>query len=360
MNPPLAIGIDLGGTNIKAAVVDRDGNILHRLEQQTGASHGPGPIIDDLADLVRRLRRCSSLPSPSQGEGLGGGNGFGEIVGIGLATPGPLDLRKGRIIHAANLPGWRNVPIRDVLAKKLGLPVVLENDANAAAFGEYCCAGTGRGDDDLVMLTLGTGVGAGVILNGRIVHGHFDNAAELGHMIVVVDGLPCPCGQRGCLEQYASANAITRRVADAWHPSEPGAEATRYSSSEPGAVNPTRERKRRADQSRDREGAVTLLRAEDVANGAANGDPLCQRVWDDACLYLAIACVNIQHAYNPSKIVLGGGLSNAGAQLLDRVNAHFRKHTWSLHADAPEIVLAQLGPDAGVIGAAMLAMPQTA
>ena len=147
-------------------------------------------------------------------------------------------------------------------------------------------------------------------------------------MIVVVNGLPCPCGQRGCLEQYASATAVVHRVLH-------------------------------ADPNHEKDAAIAI-RAEDVANGAANGDPLCERVWDEACLYLAIACVNIQHAYNPSKIVLGGGLSNAGAQLLDRVNAHFRKHTWSLHTDAPEIVLAQLGPNAGVIGAAMLAMPPTA
>jgi glucokinase len=242
-----------------------------------------------------------------------------------LATPGPLDRREGRIVRTANLPGWKDVPIRDPLRGKTGLPVTLENDANAAAFGEYC-SGAGRGDKDLVMLTLGTGVGAGVILNGRILHGHFGNAAELGHMIVVVDGLPCPCGQRGCLEQYASATAIVHRAA----------------------------------QYRDSHGAVTLLRAEDVANGAANGDPLCGRVWDEACLSLAVACVNIQHAFNPAKIVLGGGMSLAGHMLLDRVRRFFREQAWSLHTDAPEIVLAQLGPDAGVIGAAMLAMLPTA
>ncbi|MEK7786066.1 MAG: ROK family protein, partial [Chloroflexota bacterium] len=278
--------------------------------------------IEDLADVVRRL----ATPSLFKGEGWGKGVISERIVGIGLATPGPLDLDEGRIIRTANLPGWKDVPIRDTLRQKTGLPVTLENDGNAAAYGEYRC-GAGRDGGDLVMLTLGTGVGAGVILNGRILHGHFDNAAELGHMIVVVDGLPCPCGQRGCLEQYASAHAIVHRVL-------------------------------LADPNHKKDAAVAI-RAEDVAQAAANGDPLCERVWDETCLYLAIACVNIQHAFNPSKIVLGGGLSNAGALLLDRVNAHFRKHSWSLHADAPEIALAQLGPDAGVIGAAMLAMPQT-
>lgn len=321
MNPPVAIGIDLGGTNIRAAVVDGQGRILQRLEQPTAAARGPGPVIEDLADLVRRLS-----PSPSKGEGRGEGGRFGEVVGIGLATPGPLDLSGGRIIHAANLPGWKDVRIRDTLREKTGLPVTLENDGNAAAYGEYCF-GAGLGREDLVMLTLGTGVGSGVILDGRILHGHFDNAAELGHMIVAVDGLTCPCGQRGCLEQYASADAVVRRVL---------------------SVDPSRVGKR-SDLS---------LRSEDVAEAAAAGDALCERVWDEACRYLAVACVTIQHTFNPAKIVLGGGLSNSGGQLLDRVKAHFRKHTWSLHNDAPEIVLAQLGGDAGFIGAAMLAIPR--
>ncbi len=323
MNLPLAIGIDIGGTNIKAAVIDLDGNVLHRLEQPTDASRGPGPVIEDLADIVRRLAALTAAHGKSRVEGLVSEG----IVGIGLATPGPLDLHGGRIIRGANLPAWKDVPIREALWQKTGLPVTLDNDGNAAAYGEYRC-GAGRDGGDLVMLTLGTGVGAGVILKGRIFHGHFDNAAELGHMIVVVDGLPCPCGQRGCLEQYASAQAIVHRVL-------------------------------LADPSHEKAPAIAI-RAEDVAQAAANGDPLCERVWDDACLYLAIACVNIQHAFNPTRIVLGGGLSNAGAQLLDRVSAHFRRHTWSLHTDSPEIVLAQLGPDAGVIGAAMLAMPPTA
>jgi len=332
MTPPLAIGIDLGGTNIKAAIVDRDGNIVHRLEQPTEASRGPGPVIDDLADIVRRLSTPPLPPGSDEPTEEGGSEGRGEgtvdlVIGIGLATPGPLNLREGRIIRGANLPAWKDVSIRYALRQKTGLPVMLENDGNAAAYGEYRC-GAGRDGGDLVMLTLGTGVGAGVILDGRILHGHFDNAAELGHMIVLGDGLPCPCGQRGCLEQYASANAIVHRVLHAG-----------------------------PDHKYD---APRAIRAEDVARAAANGDSLCGRVWDDACLYLAIACVNIQHTYNPSKIVLGGGLGNAGAQLLDRVKAYFRRHTWSLHADAPEIVLSQLGSDAGVIGAAMLAFLPTA
>jgi len=319
MTPRRAIGIDLGGTNIKGGIVDRDGRILHREEMQTGAERGPDPVIDDLAELVRRLG--SAAPSPFKGEGRGEGQSGAGVVGVGLATPGPLDLRNGRIIHAANLPGWKDVPIRDALAKKTGLRVTLENDANAAAFGELS-SGAGRGCQHMALLTLGTGVGAGVIVDGRLLHGHFDNAAELGHMILVVNGSPCPCGQRGCLERYASADAVVRRVRDEG-PREP---------------------------------QVEIVSAADVARRAAEGDATCRRVWDEACLYLAVACVNIQHAYNSQRIILGGGLSLAGDFLLEPVRRHLHEQTWRLHDDVPEVLLAGLGSDAGLVGAGTLAL----
>jgi glucokinase len=258
-----------------------------------------------------------------------------SVVGVGLATPGPLSLREGRIIHAANLPGWRDVPIREALANPLGLPVVLENDGNAAAFGEHV-AGAGLGCQHLVVLTLGTGVGAGVIVDGRILHGHFDNAAELGHMIVVVDGLPCPCGQRGCLERYSSADAIVRRSLGTAAVRERGRNVS------PPLVGGAQA------------GAIPQTAAE-VADGAEKGDTLCAQVWDDACKYLAVACVNIQHAFNPQRILLAGGLSLAGDMLLDPVQRHLHAQAWKLHTDLPEIALAKLGSDAGVIGAAALA-----
>jgi len=331
MNQPVAIGIDLGGTNLRIALVDRDGLIVARDDQRTLADRGPDAVIGDIVASVDALIGGASVDR-------------GGIAGVGLCTPGPLDLREGRIIHAANLPGWTNVPIRNALKERLHLPVALENDGNAAALGEYR-AGAGRGNDPLVMLTLGTGVGAGVILNGRILHGHFDNAAELGHMIVVVDGLPCPCGQRGCLERYASADAVVRRALDA------DQNRDRH-----GAVNLSRDREGAVYPSRERERADLPLRAEDVAQGAVAGDPLCRRVWDEACLYLAVACVNIQHAFNPAKIVLGGGMSLVGKPLLDGVRKFLRAQAWSLHHDVPAIELSSLGADAGLIGSAALAL----
>lgn len=309
MSAALAIGIDVGGTNIKGGIVDANGAIVHRHEIPTRADRGPAAVMDDLAKLVAHLR------------------GGREVVGVGLATPGPLDLRRGCIVHAANLPGWIDVPIRDALAHACGLPVTLENDANAAAYGEFT-AGAGRGCQHMTLFTLGTGVGAGVIVDGQVLHGHFDNAAELGHMIVEVGGEPCPCGQRGCLERYCSADAVARRVREI--------KGSRRSAG----------------------GRPVDWSAERVAQAARDGDADCACVWDESCKYLAVACVNVQHAYNSQRIILGGGMSQAGEFLISSVRRHFAEQAWKLHDDLPDIVLAQLGSDAGLVGAVGLIRDQ--
>ncbi len=308
----LALGIDLGGTNTKLALVDRSHGVLVQQSIPTRAETGPGAVVMALAQTAEGLLTQARVDRAA-------------VQGIGLATPGPLDLGAGKITRAANLPGWQDGPVRDMLAECVGLPVVLENDANAAAYGEYV-AGGGVGCEHLVVLTLGTGVGSGVIVNGEILHGHFDNAGELGHMIVVVDGLPCPCGQRGCLERYSSADAIVRRVREG----------------------------HKGSRGREIEGSREWT-APDIAHAASQQDPVCARIWDEACKYLAVACVNIQHAYNPQRILLAGGLSLAGDLLLEPVRRHLKAQSWSLHTDLPEVAPATLGSDAGVIGAAALA-----
>ncbi|MBU0719363.1 MAG: ROK family glucokinase [Planctomycetes bacterium] len=315
MTIPLAIGIDLGGTNLKIAVVDREGRILAKEVAALTTGTGPEAVVANATAMVDRLLVAASAERS-------------EIVGVGLGTPGPLNLAEGRVVKAVNLPGWQNVPIRDRFAEALELPVALDNDGNAAAYGEYW-VGAGCGAGDLVMLTLGSGVGCGVIIGGKVLHGHFDNAAELGHMIVVPDGLPCRCGQRGCLEQYASAGGVARRTRAAVQGGE--------SSTLAGAT-----------------GQMERIDAARVVAAAQTGDSLAARIWDEACYYLAIACVNIQHAYNPERIVLGGGMSQAGSFLLKPVQAHLAQQQWSLCDDVPAVTLATLGFDAGVIGAAGL------
>ena len=316
MTSPIAIGIDLGGTNLKVAAVDREGSIQAQCTRPVDAARGPAAVIADMADMVDAVSGSLSVSRS-------------DLTGVGLGAPGPMNLGEGRIIQAAHLPGWRDVPIRDQLCDSIGVPVVFDNDGNAAAFGEFW-VGAGRDLTDMVMFTLGTGIGAGVILNGAVLHGHFDNAAELGHMIVVTDGLPCSCGQRGCLEQYASAGHVARRARAAL---------------EAGERSSLAEFARTGGE----------LDAADVARCARAGDALAERLWEEACRYLAVACINVQHAYNPASIVLGGGMSRAGDFLVGRVRTHLDEHKWSLHNDLPTVTLATLGHEAGVIGAAGLA-----
>lgn len=316
MNRACTIGIDLGGTNIKAGLIDPQGLVEHKLSRVSDPQRGPEHVLADLAAM------CDDLMRATRRERV-------DVCGVGIGTPGPLDFARGVILKAANLPGWVNVPVRDRLSALLRLPVMLENDANAAAFGEYW-AGAGRDRGDMVMLTLGTGVGGGVIVDGRLLHGHFGNAAELGHMIVEPDGLPCPCGQRGCLEQYSSASGVARRVITA-------IESGRVSSLQAGLA------------------AGYVPSSRDVSDAALAGDDVCGEIWREACRYLAVACVNIQHAFNPATIVLGGGLAEAGERLLAPIAEEFAHQTWSLAGDQPAIVAASLGYDAGIIGAGGLA-----
>ena len=356
MKPAIAIGIDLGGTNLKVAAVERSGAVRAKRTEDANVAAGPETVIAHIAEMVDAVLADASLCRS-------------DMVGVGVGAPGPLSHRTGRIIRSANLPGWVDVPIRDLLARRLEVSVALDNDGNAAAFGEFW-AGVGREGEDLCMLTLGTGVGAGVIISGCVFHGHFENAAEVGHMIVVADGIPCPCGQRGCLEQYASAAGVARRVEAAAggraEPNAPVASAPRGGRSSPvakgeaaGRALPAINEERRAEpdlpESPLAKGVGEQLNAQIVADRAQQGDALCLRIWDEACLYLAIACINIQHLYNPARVVLGGGLAQAGAFLVDRVKEQVRRRTWKMHNDVPDIVLAQLGYDAGVIGAAGLA-----
>ena len=315
MNRQYAVGLDVGGTDIKAGVVGDDGGVVVKAVGATGPERGAGAVLADMAGLVAELIAEAAVPKQA-------------VVGVGIGVPGPLSPSRGVLFKAANLPGFEDVPVRDELARRTGLPAVLDNDANAAAYGEFW-VGAGRGVRDMVLFTLGTGVGSGVVIDGRLLRGHFENAAELGHSIVEPGGRPCACGQRGCLEQYSSAGSIVRRVVEAV---ESGARTVLTEHS----------------------GGIAAITAEAVAEAVRQGDELASRIWDDACRYLAIACLNVQHSFNPAKIVLGGGMSAAGDLLCRAVRQHLDGQGWSLLDDTPEVVLAELGNDAGVIGAAGL------
>lgn len=310
------IGIDLGGTYIKGGVCDADCQPVCKDSVATETDGGPAHVIDRMAELVRSVISQAGLSDA-------------DIAGVGVGAPGPMSAAKGIIYSAPNLPGFENLPLSRELHERTGLPVVLENDANAAAFGEFTI-GAGRDVNTIVMLTLGTGVGGGIVLDGTVWRGPFENAGEIGHTIVALDGRPCPCGQRGCLERYSSANAIGERAVEAL---------------QDGAASSLREAWERGER----------ITSREVREAMLAGDELASRIWDEACRYLAAACVNLQHTLCPERVVLAGGLINAGAHLLDPVRTHFDAMSWKIANDRPEIVFATLGTDAGMIGAAALA-----
>ncbi|MEO8597877.1 MAG: ROK family protein [Candidatus Solibacter sp.] len=188
-----AIGMDLGGTNLRAAAIDKAGTVLEKISGETNFEAGRDAVIGDIVSAISKLREK---------------HGTEGLRGIGVGVPGFIRMKEGLITGSNNLPFLENVPIRDVLSKQLGARVILENDANAAALGE-CWMGAGRDVDDLVLLTLGTGIGGGIITGGRILRGSVGMAGELGHISVVPTGNPCGCGNRGCLEKHASATAVT-------------------------------------------------------------------------------------------------------------------------------------------------------
>lgn len=315
MSRRFTVGLDLGGTNIKAGLLDEAGRLVHRKAIPTEGERGYAHVVSRLAAVVGDLLAEAHVNRA-------------EVIGVGLGSPGPMSPEDGIVHGAPNLPGWVNVPVQRDLSSATGLPVMLDNDANLYALGEFT-AGAGRASRDMVLLTLGTGIGGGIILNGQLFRGRHGNAGEVGHMLVVPDGRACPCGQRGCLERYASATAVAERFADAVRAGEPSLLAERIH-------------------------AGVGVSSREIA-AAAGTDALAGRIWDEACRFLAVACVNLQHVLNVEQIVLGGGMIGAGELLLRPVREHFERLTWRVAKDAPRIELARLGDDAGIIGAAAAA-----
>jgi len=312
----LFIGIDLGGTNIKIGCFDSEIKLISKSSSPTNADMGPGVVIDKMAAMIERLLS-------------GAGVSMGNIQAVGVGSPGPARYKEGIITAATNMPKFRNVPIRQMLNAKLGIPVILENDANAACWGEYVL-GAGKGVGDMVFFTLGTGIGAGIISDGKLLRGEAGNAAELGHMIIYPNGRVCNCGQRGCAEAYASANSTAKRATEAIEAGEQSSLA----------------------KALEQNGQIT---SQDVYEHLKAGDDLAKKITDVTAEVLAILCVNALHATEPRRIVFAGGMSAAGDELLNRIKDYFDEHLWSLQSEAVEICFAALGEDAGIIGAAAMA-----
>ncbi len=314
------IGLDLGGTNIKAGLVDETGRVLAEISSPTQAGQGPDAVVGRMLDLARQVAQQGSTS-------------LAEVTAIGIGSPGPIDADNGIVLSAPNMPGWEDYPLRDRVQEATGRPSFLENDANAAAFGEFCFgAGKDPAIRHLIMLTLGTGVGGGIIIDGRIVHGGYGLAAEAGHLIVAPNGRRCACGQRGCLEAYASAGAVARQGIEAVQAGERTILAQIY------AQNGER------------------LSAKDVFTAAYQGDGIAANIIEEATTYLGIACVSLCRLLDPQMIVFAGGLILAGENLFAGVRASFAEHDWTILRSKVAIVPAQLGNQAGIIGAAAVAM----
>jgi glucokinase len=312
--PPFFLGIDLGGTNIKAGVVDQKGTPLSRADLPTHAEKGP-------VEGVRRI--CQAGREAVEKAGLK----LADIHSVGVGSPGPMDLKKQIIINPHNLPGWVNLPLAERVGAELGLQAVLQNDANAAAYGEYW-AGVGRGVNSLVQFTLGTGIGCGVVIGGRILEGEHSHGAESGHIRIAIDHPRYNAtGLYGSLEAYASAKAIVERALEAM--------ATGSRSSLETILA-------RGDE----------LTAKDVFDAASDKDPLGEQLVEQTAFYLAVGAVNLMHVINPNVVVFSGGMIAAGKSFLERIRYHVRRNALPVPAAETLITYAQLGTDAGFIGAA--------
>ncbi len=310
------LGLDLGGTYIKAGVVDEDANILSKVSVDTEREGGVDVVIS-------RMCRAGELAIEEAGLVKK------DIDAIGIGSPGTLNHKKGIVIAPPNLPDWRDVPLRDRISEYFSIPTTLENDANAAAWGEFW-AGAGKEVNSLVMLTLGTGIGGGIIIDGKIHRGAHDVAAEIGHMIINYEGRPCACGQVGCVEAYASAMNMAKIAEERLKAGE-GKDSALRGLLENGE----------------------LIDSKIIQEYMVRGDEFAEEIWDQTCKYLAVISVSLANLIDPEMIVYAGGMAKAGSVLIDRIRYHFNKIRSEAFREArTKLVLAQLGADAGVVGAA--------
>ncbi len=319
--PPYFVGIDLGGTNIKVGVVDDAGRSVSHANVPSNIGQGPEAGAKRMAEAAQGAVAEASLH-------------LSEISYAGLATPGTMDIPRGMLLHPVNLPGWDNFPIRDRVAHHLGLPVAYANDANAAAYGEFWSGGAAR-YHSMIMLTLGTGVGGGIIIGDLSVDGEHSHGSELGHIIIdgSDDARPIATGQRGHLEAYCSATAVADRTTEAL---EAGADSILAAML-------------------DQHGEVTSLMVHEAAEA---GDALANEIILETARYLGIGITTLAHAIDPAVVLLGGAMDFGGAEcdvgvrFLERVRQEVRRRAFPVIAENLVIDFATLGGEAGYIGAA--------
>jgi glucokinase len=334
-----AIGVDLGGTNLRVAAVDSNGKILEKITLDTEVARGRDHVIDEMCIAVRELSARH--------------RDAGNLAGIGIGVPGIIDMQTGMLRESPNLPGWHDYPVRNEIERRLGTPVILENDANAAALGEKWL-GAAKTVADMCMVTLGTGVGGGIVINGKIWHGMSGMAGELGHINVEPEGVPCGCGSHGCIEQYASATAIKRMAIEAIANGK-APELAR-------AMNENPE-----------------FSAKVVFQMALQGDDAACQIFYNVGRWLGLLFGDLVNIFNFPMYVIGGGVANAWEAFAPAMFEELLVRSYIYKATAPSknvrgvegakvpddvlprrrttiITRALLGNDAGLVGAACLPM----
>lgn len=305
------VGIDLGGTNIAVGVVDEGYQIVSYVTVPTQAQRPPEQVVASMAQAVKTALAQANLTEE-------------DCVGIGVGAPSTCDVKNGIAYRSYSLD-WTDVPLAELMSKHFSIPIRVDNDANCAALAEVK-AGAAKGKENVVLVTLGTGVGSGIVLGGKIYSGLKGNGAEMGHMMLKLDGEPCYCGRRGCWEAYASATALI-------HQAEAAAKAHPES-----ALN-------RAEK----------LDGKSVFDIADGGDPVAQAVIDRYCEYLAVGASNIVNALAPEMILFGGGISRQGERILAPMRKYVAENCFDKRPEAlSEIAAAQMGNEAGIVGAAAL------
>ena len=305
-------GVDLGGTTVKIAYFDETGNMISKWEIPTVTADCGSRILPDIAASIREFREKNGIAAES-------------LLGVGIGVPGPVDA-KGNVNRCVNL-GWGTFNINKELSALTGLPVTAGNDANVAALGEFWKGG-GQGCDNMVFVTLGTGVGGGIVIEGKLLHGAHGSGAEIGHMVLNRDETAvCGCGKRGCVEQYCSATGIVRMAKLALEASDEGSALRRLSN----------------------------LTCKDIFDAGKQGDQLALQVLDKYYAYMGEFLADVCCVVNPEVVVLGGGVSKAGDVLLDGLKPYFNKYVFHAASNV-KFTLAALGNDAGAYGAFKLAL----
>lgn len=313
----LFVGLDVGGTSMKAGVVDDLGKPLSDVSLPTESKRGQEFGLQRMCETIREAVSAAKKT-------------MADIAAIGVATPGTMDIPGGLMLEPHNFGNWRNVPVRDHIAQAFQLPTAFQNDANAAAYGEFW-AGAGKEANSLVMFTLGTGVGGGIIIGDGsgshfVIEGQHSHGAELGHMkIEMTNPRQCPCGRWGCLEAYASATAVVKRTSEALD--QPGATSTLSSFGDE-------------------------LTSKQIFEAAEAGDALAGKIVDDTAYYLAIGATNMMHTIDPDMIVYAGGMIHAGDRFLERIRGFVKELAFPVPYAKTQLRYASLGSDAGFIGAA--------